>query len=90
MARHLYALLPRFMLTLQLDNLANVKRAAPHPTLVFIGDADRLVPPRMGLAVAAASPGPVEVVMIHGAGHNETYEIGGREYRNKMWAFVGR
>jgi fermentation-respiration switch protein FrsA (DUF1100 family) len=88
MARHLYALLPRFILTLQLDNLANV-RLAHCPTLVFLGDADRLVPPRMGLAVAGAATGAVEVVMIHGAGHNDTYEIGGREYRNKMWAFIG-
>jgi uncharacterized protein len=88
MARHWYALLPRFIVTLQLDNVANVKRANC-PTLVFRGDADRLVPPSMGLEVAAAASRPVEVVTIHGAGHNDTYEIGGREYRNKMWAFMG-
>jgi len=40
--------------------------------------------------VAAAAPGPVEVVLIHGAGHNETYAVGGREYRDKMWEFIGR
>ncbi|HVH67268.1 MAG TPA: alpha/beta hydrolase [Gemmatimonadales bacterium] len=92
MARNLYALLPRFILRLRLDNLANVKNAHC-PTLVLIGDADRLVPPRMGLAVAAAAGeggGPVEVVMIHGAGHNDTYEIGGTEYRKKLWRFVGQ
>jgi uncharacterized protein len=89
MARHLYALFPRFIVTLQLDNLANVK-AARCPTLIFIGDADRLVPPSMGLAVAAAAAGPVEVVLIHGAGHNETYDIGGQEYREKLWKFVGQ
>jgi uncharacterized protein len=80
--------LPRFIVTLQLDNVANVKRANC-PTLIFRGDADRLVPPNMGLEVAAAASQPVEVVTIHGAGHNDTYEIGGREYRNKMWAFMG-
>jgi uncharacterized protein len=88
MARHTYGLFPRFIVTLELDNLANVK-AAHCPTLVFIGDADRLVPPSMGLAVAAAA-GPAEVVLIHGAGHNDTYDIGGREYRDKLWEFVGR
>lgn len=89
MARHLYAMLPRFTLTLHLDNLANVKRIRC-PMLVFHGDVDRLVPTAMGLAVAAAAAGPVEVVLIHGAGHNETYAIGGREYRDKLWAFIQR
>jgi fermentation-respiration switch protein FrsA (DUF1100 family) len=87
MARHLYKLLPRFSLALRFDNLANVRRI-PCPTLVFHGDADRLVPTAMGLAVAAAAAGGAEVVLIHGAGHNETYALGGREYRDKLWDFV--
>lgn len=87
MARHLYALLPRFALTLRLDNLGNMRRIRC-PTLVFHGDADRLVPTEMGLAVAAAAAGPREVVLIHGAGHNDTYDVGGRAYREKLWAFV--
>lgn len=87
MAQHLYALLPPFVLSLRLDNVANVRRIHC-PTLVFHGDADRLVPPAMGLAVAAAAAGPVEVVLIHGAGHNETYVIGGREYRERIWTFL--
>jgi uncharacterized protein len=89
MARHLYALFPRFILALRLDNVANIRRITC-PVLVFHGDADRLVPMAMGLAVAAAAPGPVEVVLIHGAGHNETYDVGGREYRDKMWRFLER
>ncbi len=87
MARHLYKLLPPFSVTLRLDNLANVRRIHC-PTLVFHGDADRLVPTAMGLAVAAAAAGGAEVVLIHGAGHNETYALGGREYRDKLWDFV--
>jgi fermentation-respiration switch protein FrsA (DUF1100 family) len=87
MARHLYKLLPRFSLALRFDNLANVRRIHC-PTLVFHGDADRLVPTAMGLAVAAAAAGGAEVVLIHGAGHNETYAVGGREYRDKLWDFV--
>jgi pimeloyl-ACP methyl ester carboxylesterase len=87
MAGHLYKVLPRFTLTLRLDNLANVRRIHC-PTLVFHGDADRLVPTTMGLAVAAAAAGGAEVVLIHGAGHNETYALGGREYRDKLWDFI--
>src|SRR5437763_1807426 len=52
--------------------------------------ADRLGPTAMGRAVAAAAAGPVELVLIHGAGHNETYDRGGRAYREKIWEFVAR
>src|SRR5438034_8404105 len=88
MAKYHYGLLPRFLLRLSLDNVANVKRVSC-PILLFHGDADRLVPTAMGMAVAAAAAGPVEVVLIHGAGHNDTYDIGGRSYRDKMWRFIG-
>src|SRR5438876_7563868 len=89
MAKYHYGLLPRFLLRLSLDNLANVRRVRC-PILLFHGDVDRLVPTAMGMAVAAAAVGPVEVVLIHGAGHNDTYDIGGRSYRDKMWRFIGR
>ena len=87
MAKHHYGLFPRFLLHLSLDNLTAVKRV-DCPILLFHGDADRLVPTAMGMAVALAAPGPVEVVLLHGSGHNDTYEIGGRAYRDKMWAFI--
>src|SRR5713101_1943380 len=89
MARYHYRLLPRFLLHLSLDNVANV-RLVHCPILLFHGDADRLVPTAMGKAVAAAAAGPVEVVLIHGAGHNDTYDLGGRAYRDKLWEFIGR
>src|SRR5438874_696990 len=88
MAKRHYGLLPRFLLHLSLDNIANVRRVHC-PILLFHGDADRLVPTAMGMTVAAAAAGPVEVVLIHGAGHNDTYDIGGRAYREKLWEFVG-
>ena len=87
MARYHYRLLPRFLLRLSLDNVANV-RLVHCPILLFHGDADRLVPTAMGKAVAAAAAGPVQVVLIHGAGHNDTYDVGGKAYRDKVWAFV--
>jgi fermentation-respiration switch protein FrsA (DUF1100 family) len=47
-----------------------------------------LVPMKMGRDVAAAAGGPVEFVMIEGAGHNDTYDMGGTAYRDKLWMFV--
>ena len=38
--------------------------------------------------MAAAAAGPVKVVLIHGSGHNDTYDIGGRAYRERVWEFV--
>ena len=87
MAQHHYRLLPRFLLRLSLDNVANIRRVHC-PILLFHGDADRLVPTAMGMAVAAAAAGPVKVVLIHGSGHNDTYDIGGRAYRERVWEFV--
>jgi hypothetical protein len=86
MSRQQYRLLPRGILRLQLDNLAHIGRVRC-PVLVFHGTGDVLVPLSMGRQVAAASAG-AELVLISGAGHNETYAVGGRAYRDKLWAFV--
>lgn len=88
MAAAHYRLLPRSIVRLRLDNLANVARVRK-PTLIFHGTRDRLVPPEMGRRVAAAAAGPVELVLIEGAGHNETYDVGAARYREKVWQFVG-
>ena len=82
-----YRIFPLFLVHLQLDNLETIQRVRC-PVLVFHGTADRLVPMEMGRRVAAAAPGPVEFVMIEGAGHNETYEIGSKAYRDKLASFV--
>ena len=90
-AREHYALFPRFIVRLRLDNLANL-RLVRCPVLVFHGTADRLAPLAMGRRVAAAGGGggggPAELVLIQGAGHNDTYDLGGEAYRRKLWQFV--
>lgn len=87
MAARSYRIFPLFLVRLQLDNLATIRRVRC-PVLVFHGTADMLVPMDMGRRVAAAAPGPVEFVMIEGAGHNETYDVGGKAYRDKLAQFV--
>jgi fermentation-respiration switch protein FrsA (DUF1100 family) len=87
MARRHYAPFPRFLIRLKLDNLGTITRVRC-PVLVLHGTHDRLVPLEMGKRVAAAAPGPVELVLIEGAGHNDTYDIGGVAYRNKLWEFL--
>ena len=89
MSRQQYALFPRFILRLELDNLRNIA-AVRAPVLVLHGTADRLVPPSMGRRVADAAAGQSEFSLIEGAGHNETYEVGGDRYRDQLWDFVRR
>jgi len=86
-AREHYALFPRFIVRLRLDNLANL-RLVRCPVLVFHGTVDRLAPLAMGRRVVAAAPGPAELVLIQGAGHNDTYDLGGEAYRRRLWQFV--
>lgn len=85
-ARH-YKIFPRSLVRLQLDNLARAGRIHC-PTLIFHGNADMLVPIDMGKEVAEAVAGPVEFVIIDGSGHNDTYDIGGKAYREKLATFV--
>jgi len=87
MAAQHYRIFPRFLVHLQLDNVARM-RGIHCPTLIFHGTADRLVPIKLGHEVAAAAAGPVEFVMIEGAGHNDTYDMGGKAYKEKLAAFV--
>ncbi|HEV2670845.1 MAG TPA: alpha/beta hydrolase [Gemmatimonadales bacterium] len=85
-ARH-YSIFPKALVRLRLDNLGRI--VSIHcPTLIFHGTADRLVPMEMGKQLAAAAAGPVEFVMIGGSGHNDTYDLGARAYREKIAAFV--
>ena len=85
-ARH-YRILPRFLVRLGLDNLTTIRRVRC-PVLIFHGSADRLIPIDMGRRVAEAVPGPVEFVIIEGSGHNETYDVGWKAYRDKLAGFV--
>ncbi|HSD31059.1 MAG TPA: alpha/beta fold hydrolase [Gemmatimonadales bacterium] len=87
MARRHYPLFPAALLRVRLDNLAALSRVRC-PVLVIHGTADRLVPIDMGHRLAAAAPGGVEFVTIAGAGHNDSYGLGGRAYRERVWEFL--
>jgi fermentation-respiration switch protein FrsA (DUF1100 family) len=58
------------------------------PVLFFHGDNDKIVPIRLGRALYEAAPNPKEFVIIPGAGHNDTYFVGGQDYFIKIENFV--
>jgi hypothetical protein len=58
------------------------------PLLFFHGDNDEIVPYRYGLELYEAAPEPKEFVTLEGAGHNDTYVMGGEAYFQKLRSFV--
>jgi len=70
------------------DNLAKV--AGLHlPLLVLHGDHDEVVPFAQGRRLFAAAPDPKRFFAISGAGHNDTYLVGGEAYWNAVADFLG-
>lgn len=86
MARVHYRFLPSFIVRLSMDNLERAGRLTA-PLLVLHGTEDNIALPRMGRAVAEAGHAR-ELVLIKGAGHNETYDVGREEYRRKFLGFL--
>ncbi len=67
-----------------LDKIPQVKA----PLLFFHGDNDEIVPYRYGLELYEAAPEPKEFVTLEGAGHNDTYIVGGEAYFEKLRHFI--
>ncbi len=79
-----YPFLPKFLVRLSMDNVSRA-RSLDIPLLVFHGSEDRVAPLSMGRAVTEAS-GDGRLVVIDGAGHNETYNM--RRYRATFHEFL--
>lgn len=57
------------------------------PILFFHGDKDTIVPIKLGRELFEAAPNPKEFVVLPGAGHNDTYFVGGPDYFKKITSF---
>ncbi len=69
------------------DNLTRVSRLQT-PKLIIHGDQDQIVPFAMGQRLFDAAKGPKNFYRIRGAGHNDTYPVGGETYFNRVATFV--
>ena len=88
LGRHHYWFLPvRWLVRSRYDTLGAVRRVGV-PVLVLHGDADEIVPFDMGEQVFAAAPEPKAFHRIRGAGHNDTYLVGGKAYLEALRAFL--
>ena len=58
------------------------------PLLVLHGDRDEVIPFESGRKLFEAANEPKRFYTIGGAGHNDTYIVGGREYFRALREFV--
>ncbi|HEV2087836.1 MAG TPA: hypothetical protein VGR21_05965 [Cryptosporangiaceae bacterium] len=72
-----YPYLPVRTLLLDRYPVADQLRTVQVPTTVVYGTADSIVPPAQSLAVADAAGGPVRVVRVDGADHNDLALLSG-------------
>jgi len=86
LARQHYWFLPSGLVHLSMDNLARA-RTLTVPLFVAHGTEDRIAPIGMGRAVAEAGRART-FLPIDGAGHNDTYDLGGERYRDAVIAFL--
>jgi fermentation-respiration switch protein FrsA (DUF1100 family) len=71
----------------RMDSMAKIRRV--HAPLLFIhGDVDELVPIALGRKLFEAASDPKEFYTLQGAGHNDTYLVGGKAYFCKIRAFM--
>ena len=60
------------------------------PVLFFHGDRDRTVPIESGRRLFQLAPEPKRFEVLRGAGHNDTVQVGGHAYLEKIRAFLER
>jgi fermentation-respiration switch protein FrsA (DUF1100 family) len=60
------------------------------PLLIFQGDRDFIVPEKMARRVFERANEPKTFHLIPGAGHNDTYDAGGREYWDAWRRFLAQ
>jgi len=87
LAREHYWFVPSFLVRTRMDNESKIG-SVEVPMLVLHGDRDRVVPVTHGQRLFELAARPAHFHLIEGAGHNDTYLVGGRPYRDAWAAFL--
>ena len=90
MGRHHYPLLwllAGWALTARYDNLGKIS-SLQVPLLIFHGERDHIVPHAMARKLFQQALGEKAFYSIPGAGHNNTYEVGGSAYWQRWQDFL--
>ena len=87
MAGHHFPVVPRFLVRTRMDSLAKIPTVAC-PKLFVHSRADEVVPFALGRELYEAAPEPKRFFEVMGAGHNETWLVGGEAYFGALGQFV--
>ncbi len=82
-----YPFVPKFMIRTRMDSIGKIS-AVRGPKLFIHSQLDRVVPYRLGRALFEAAPEPKRFYEVVGAGHNETWLVGGEAYFEALSAFI--
>jgi fermentation-respiration switch protein FrsA (DUF1100 family) len=82
-----FADVPLDRLPIKYDSLTKIKRVKA-PLLMLHGDCDDVVPFQSGMELYESANEPKEFYTIEGAGHNDTYIIGGEGYISALQGFI--
>ena len=83
-----YPFLPMRRLLQDKYDLTKVAPTIKAPSYSIHGDLDRIIPVELGRKLHDAMGGPKTWWEIEGAGHNDVTEVGGREYVERVHAFL--
>ena len=89
MTKSVYPFLPglQLLVTTKYDTLSKIAWVDV-PVMVLHGDRDEIVPFSMSRELFDAAKGPKRFYTIEGAGHNDTYYVGGPAYFEALREFV--
>jgi len=87
MTRHHFPFIPAALIRTRMDSLAKIQSVRCSKLFVH-GPQDEVVPYRLGRRLFDAASAPKLFVDVPGAGHNETYLVGGRAYLEEIRRFV--
>jgi fermentation-respiration switch protein FrsA (DUF1100 family) len=88
--RYHYPVLPVSLLLRDRYPVADLVGRISAPTVVIYGTADSVVPPRQSRAVAARAAGPVRLVAVQGADHNDPVLVDGAPVIDAVVALADR
>ena len=89
MADKMIPFLPGWMISAELNTRGNVENLKM-PKLFIHGTADNLIPYTLGRELYKSAADPKEFYSIVGAGHNNTFQVGGTKYFDTIKEFVVR
>jgi hypothetical protein len=89
MADRMLPILPGWMVSSELDTQGHVSKM-DLPKLFIHGTRDNIIPFTMGRELYKAAAKPKEFYSIVGAGHNNTWQVGQKEYFDTIKTFITR